>query len=62
MEGGRGQMPGVSVPGSKGFPVGKLQEDIERRAREIWEEDGRPEGRAADHWLRAEAEIGQRNG
>jgi hypothetical protein len=57
---GRGKTPGVGVPGSKGNPVGKLREEISRRAQEIWEDEGRPEGRAEEHWLRAEAEITQR--
>jgi hypothetical protein len=30
---------------------------VEQRAYEIWEEEGRPEGRAKDHWSRAEAEL-----
>ena len=30
---------------------------IAKRAYEIWEQDGRPEGREAEHWLRAEQEI-----
>ncbi len=34
-----------------------LYERVERRAFELWEQDGRPEGRALDYWLRAEAEI-----
>ena len=59
---GRGQTPGVGVPGTMGYPTGKLAEDISRRAQEIWEEEGRPEGRAEEHWLRAEAEIAQRTG
>ncbi len=32
-------------------------ERIRRRAHEIWEEEGRPEGREYSHWLRARAEI-----
>lgn len=28
-----------------------------QRAYQIWEEEGRPEGRALDHWLRAKDEI-----
>lgn len=36
------------------------QERIRQRAHEIWESEGRPEGRDADHWTRAEAEL--RNG
>ena len=30
---------------------------ISRRAYEIWESEGRPEGRQRIHWLRAEAEF-----
>jgi hypothetical protein len=56
---GRGQTPGIGVPGSMGLPVGKLAEQIAARARQIWEDEGRPDGRAEEHWLRAEAEIAQ---
>jgi hypothetical protein len=54
---GRGQTPGLGEPGTKGFPTGKFRDAIAARAQEIWEEDGRPEGRAEEHWLRAEAEL-----
>ena len=30
---------------------------IRRRAHEIWEREGRPEGRHAEHWARARREI-----
>lgn len=30
---------------------------IEQRAREIWEREGRPEGRAQQHWQQAEEEL-----
>jgi hypothetical protein len=30
---------------------------VQDRARRIWEEDNRPEGKHEEHWLRAEAEI-----
>lgn len=30
---------------------------IRQRAYEIWQREGRPEGREAEHWRRAEAEI-----
>lgn len=30
---------------------------IRRRARELWEAEGRPEGREREYWLRAEREI-----
>ena len=59
---GRGQTPGVGVPGTKTNPVGAYRDAIAARAQEIWEEEGRPDGRAEEHWLRAEAELGQRNG
>ena len=38
----------------------QLMARIRRRAYEIWEEEGRPEGRARIHWLRAEAEFRER--
>lgn len=31
--------------------------DIEVRAYHIWEQEGRPQGRQLDHWLRAEQEF-----
>ena len=31
---------------------------IRERAYEIWEREGRPEGKALDHWAQAIAEIG----
>lgn len=38
-----------------------MDQDVERRIRDrahkIWEEEGRPEGRDVDHWLRAAQEI-----
>lgn len=33
------------------------QERIKRRAHEIWESEGRPEGLDAEHWSRAEEEL-----
>jgi hypothetical protein len=43
----------------------KLRRALERRAirnraREIWEENGRPEGRDEEFWLRAEQEVSNR--
>lgn len=32
-------------------------DDIARRAYEIFEREGRPDGRHVEHWLRAEAEL-----
>jgi Protein of unknown function (DUF2934) len=31
--------------------------EIEMRAYGLWEQEGRPEGRALEHWLRAESEV-----
>jgi hypothetical protein len=33
------------------------QRKIERRANEIWQREGRPDGRADEHWRLATAEI-----
>jgi hypothetical protein len=30
---------------------------VEKRAREIWEQRGRPEGQELDHWYQAEGEL-----
>lgn len=37
------------------------QEDIAAVAQQIWEEEGRPEGRAAQHWERAKEFLRQRD-
>ncbi len=37
-----------------GAPDGRR---IRQRAHEIWIEEGKPEGRALDHWLRARWEL-----
>ncbi len=31
--------------------------EIESRAYSFWEREGRPEGKALEHWLRAESEV-----
>lgn len=33
------------------------EEQIRQRAHEIWEQDGRPDGRAEDHWRQAREEV-----
>jgi hypothetical protein len=33
------------------------EDAIRRRAHQIWEQDGRPQGREAEHWERAKREI-----
>jgi Protein of unknown function (DUF2934) len=37
------------------MPVSK--NDVAIRAYQIWDSEGRPEGRDRDHWLRAESEL-----
>jgi hypothetical protein len=34
-----------------------VHDRIKRRAYALWEEEGRPDGRAEEHWSRAEAEV-----
>jgi hypothetical protein len=35
------------------------EEQVMLRAYEIWEREGRPEGRQEEHWRRAEQEVGK---
>ncbi|CAO3440671.1 DUF2934 domain-containing protein [Azospirillum endophyticum] len=42
---------------AEGLLSGQRNRMIQERAYQIWEEDGRPEGREQENWLRAEAEI-----
>ncbi|WP_411033763.1 DUF2934 domain-containing protein [Shinella sp. BYT-45] len=37
-------------------------ERIRKKAHEIWEEEGRPEGREYSHWLRARADVREEEG
>ncbi|MCR6631637.1 MAG: DUF2934 domain-containing protein [Magnetospirillum sp.] len=39
------------------LPLETNLDRIRRRAFEIWEAEGRPEGRHREHWLQAEREI-----
>ena len=39
----------------------RAKEDIRARARELWEQNGRPAGRDLEFWLQAEAEIIERD-
>jgi hypothetical protein len=54
---GRGNTPGVGVPGSKTNPVGPTEDEIAQQAHRLWEEEGQPEGKAAEHWERAERTL-----
>lgn len=42
---------------AEGLLRGQQNQLVQDRAYEIWEAEGRPEGREQEHWLRAEAEI-----
>jgi hypothetical protein len=35
------------------MPHDNLEQRIRQKAHELWEQDGRPEGRAAEHWEKA---------
>jgi hypothetical protein len=35
----------------------ELRRRIQERARELWEEAGRPEGRDMEYWVKAEEEL-----
>jgi hypothetical protein len=37
-------------------------DDVAKRAYELWEEAGKPEGRETEHWLQAENEVRHRRG
>ena len=38
------------------------EQRVRERAYQIWEGAGRPEGKAVEHWLQAEAEIAAQEG
>ena len=40
-------------------PIPGLQEQVRRRAHEVYEQRGREEGHGLDDWLQAEAEVTQ---
>ena len=56
--GGHGNNPGPGEPGNRSDSL-PSQDEIAQRAQAIWEEEGRPEGRAEVHWRRAETELAQ---
>ena len=37
--------------------IDEREEQIRRRAHELWEQEGKPEGREMDFWLQAEPEL-----
>jgi hypothetical protein len=48
--------PSISAPGADSA-ADVDSGVVARRAYEIWEQEGRPEGRETDHWYRAESEM-----
>ena len=40
-------------------PTPEIQEQVRRRAHEVYEQRGREEGHGLDDWLQAEAEVTQ---
>lgn len=47
----------VPVPPAASKTDGNLEDQIRQRAYELYEQEGRQEGRDQEYWLRAEAEI-----
>lgn len=44
---------------SSGMQVSNREESIRARAYELWESEGRPEGKHFEHWRRSELETAQ---
>jgi Protein of unknown function (DUF2934) len=42
---------------SEGYTQAELTAEVRRRAFELYEQQGRVDGRALEHWAQAEAEI-----
>jgi hypothetical protein len=42
---------------ARGIMSPEQEQAIRARAYAIWEEEGRPDGKDVEHWLRAESEI-----
>lgn len=45
---------------SRAIPAKDLDEQIRALAHKLWEEDGRPEGRAEEHWMKAREMLGEK--
>jgi hypothetical protein len=43
-------------------PAEDLNTRIEARAHQIWEQEGRPDGREKEHWEQAQREISEEHG
>jgi hypothetical protein len=53
------RLPRAAGRHRSGAQMADLTEAIRQRAHEIWQAEGRPDGRAHEHWCRAEAEVRQ---
>lgn len=47
----------INMQIAEGLLGGQTRRMVEQRAKEIWEAEGKPEGRSLDHWLVAEQEV-----
>jgi DUF2934 family protein len=47
---------------SSGSPANDIEDEVRRRAYELWEQYGRPEGGEEEFWLKAEREIYEQKG
>src|SRR5262245_62774263 len=55
-ESGKSAAPDPDNNLARGAPANR-EERIRQRAHELWEQEGRPEGRARDHWERAAQDL-----
>jgi hypothetical protein len=51
----------TGAPPRRKGPKQPNDDAVERRARELWEADGRPGGRDDDYWHRAESDVRSRH-
>jgi len=49
----------LRTPNQTTKSTGEVQEQIRRRAYELYEQRGRDDGHELDHWLQAESEVTQ---
>jgi hypothetical protein len=54
---GHGEERAGREPPAEEHRGGPDEQRIRERAHQIWIDEGRPEGRATDHWLRARWEL-----
>lgn len=48
---------GTTRPASEAKSAEQIWQEVRARAYEIWEQEGKPHGRNADHWAQAEHEL-----